>query len=185
MKKQLLLFFMLFGTFCSYSQGSSIYSIESEYTTTFGYRYFFDKTNSITGVSTQLCQLPVAGYYLGSKMINCYGNYVFCGVDSSTSSPPYLFKLYELDTLGNLVRTLPVSTASGYGPDLIHFNRSLTSPLYYGIKPNGIARDFVRIDPITGATAVLASINIPNYTTTPNSVIASVIGSMLTKSRAM
>jgi len=155
------------------SQNNSFYSIESEYTTTFGYRYFFDKTNPSTGLSTQLSQLPIAGYYLGSKFFNCYGNYVFCGVDSSTTSAPFLYKLYEIDTLGNIVRTLPLSSATGNSPDLIHFNRSFSSQMYYGIKwTGGDVRQYVSIDPLSGAINILASITIPYHSVTPISVMA-------------
>ncbi|CAN5309855.1 hypothetical protein BH10BAC1_BH10BAC1_01620 [soil metagenome] len=154
------------------SQNNSFYSVESEYTTTFGYRYFFDKTNPSTGLSTQLSQLPIAGYYLGSKFFNCYGNYVFCGIDSSTTSTPYLIKLFEVDTLGNVVRTLPVSSMSGAGPDLIYFAQSLNSQMYYGIRVTATsAREFVSIHPITGVYTVLASIYLPYSQPTPTSAI--------------
>lgn len=172
MKNKILTLCFAALSFNSFSQGTSFYSIESEYTTTFGYRYFFNKTNTATGISTQLSQLPIAGYSLGSKFFNCYGNYVFCGVDSSTTSTPYLFKLFEVDTLGNVVRTLPVSSASGAGPDLIHFNRSFSSQMYYGIIRNGYDRDYVSIDPISGATTVIASITLPYHMITPISVMA-------------
>jgi Secretion system C-terminal sorting domain len=174
MKKKLAIVFCLvfINVASSFAQANSFYSVESEYTTTYGYRYFFDKTNTTTGISTQISQLPIAGFYYGINFFNCYGNYVFCGVDSSTTTSPYRYNLYEVDTLGNVVRILPLTSAYGASPDIIYLDRSQNSSLYYGLKWTGTdVREFISMDPLTGAVTVLASTTLLAHSPTIGSAI--------------
>ena len=157
----LLLTFVFFNS--SFAQTASVYAVESEYTTAFGYRYFFDKINSQTGDITQLAQLPIAGFYIGNAFINHQGNFVFTGIDTVPTSQ-YVYKIYEVDTLGNVVNALPVTNATGNGPDLLWLFQSRKCPVYYGIKWYGNdTRELVRIDPATGNDTVLAEISVPYH----------------------
>lgn len=112
MKKLLLPFLFSIFSFTLNSQTSSVYHVESEYTTANGYRYYFDKLDPQTGVSTRLSQLPVIGFFNGYSFFNCLGHYVFQGVDT-VGTGYSVHRLFELDTLGNLIRTIPMDTGSG------------------------------------------------------------------------
>ncbi|HRH67727.1 MAG TPA: hypothetical protein PLU53_15630, partial [Bacteroidia bacterium] len=118
---------------CSLSgQTSSVFHIETEYTPTNGYRYYFDKLDPQSGISVRISQLPVEGFFTGYSFFNCYGHFVFQGIDSVLPNGNYVNKLYELDTLGHLLRTLPMDTATGtwYKACL----PSADSPYYYALR---------------------------------------------------
>jgi hypothetical protein len=120
------------ASFCGTAQTNSVFHIETEYTPLNGYRYHFNKLNPQTGVSVRLTQLPIQGYYTGYAFFNCFDHYVFQGVDTTMSNGNYVNKLYELDTLGNLIRTIPMDTATGTWYKMCL--PSATSPFYYAIR---------------------------------------------------
>ncbi len=139
------------------AQTSPVYSVESNYTTQFGYRYFFDRIDPLTGAYTQVAQLPVIGFYTNIKFINCFGNYVFLGVDSASPPNTYYYKLYEVDTAtGVVVRAIPTDSGSVPGLSVVH--PSATGPDYYGIRQlNSGVYQLVSIDAITGAITIIST----------------------------
>lgn len=118
-------------TLCN-AQSSSVYHLETEYTPQNGYRYYFDKLDPQTGSSTRLAQLPVIGFFSGYGFFNCFGHYVFQGIDTTTANGNYINKLYELDTLGNLIRTITMDTASGTWYKACF--PSMNSPYYFALR---------------------------------------------------
>jgi hypothetical protein len=147
------------------AQTSSVYSFETEYTTQFGYRYFMTKLNTQTGFTTRLSQLPVKGHYTGVRsFMNHDDHFVFLGLDS-TSLIPYLYKVYELDTMGNLINSFIVNNTAPNqpGPELLYLFQAKGCPLYYGITWDANAnRNLVSINPATGINTVLATASTPN-----------------------
>ncbi|MCX6311288.1 MAG: T9SS type A sorting domain-containing protein [Bacteroidetes bacterium] len=172
MKNIFFLFLFVTSSFCISAQTSSVFGVESNYTVQNGYRYFFDKINPSTGAYTQIAQLPVNGFYTNIKFINCYGNYVFLGVDTAAPSSGYYFRLYEVDTAtGVVVRSIPTDT--GFVAKLEVCLPSSNGSNYYGIRnlPTGEFR-LVSINAITGVFTTISTTPILNQVVAPdNSVI--------------
>lgn len=134
MKNFLLLAVLSFVFSFVEAQTTSVYHVETEYTPQNGYRYYFDKINPQTGASTRLAQLPVSGYFTGYAFFNCFGHYVFQGVDTVTYQGMNINKLYELDTLGNLIRTVSLDTATGTWYKMCW--PASATPSYYALRWN-------------------------------------------------
>jgi hypothetical protein len=161
MKYTFLLLFAL-SSFGAKAIGTDIFSVESNYTTQFGYRYFFDRIDPFTGTYMQVAQLPVKGFYTNIKFINCFGNYVFLGVDSASPQNTYYYRLYEIDTAtGAVVRSIPTDT--GLVPKMEACHPSSTSPGYYAIRnlPTGEYR-LVYIDAVTGVSSTISTTPVLN-----------------------
>lgn len=163
MKNQLLLAIFCMGSLALRAQSSSVYHVESEYTPQNGYRYYFDKMDPQTGVSTRLTQLPIIGFFTGYSFFNCFGNYVFQGIDTTMPNGDYINKLYELDTLGNLVRTLPMDTATGTWYKMCL--PSADSPYYYALRWSTTGGQWVleTINAVTGSRSVQTLTQLANY----------------------
>lgn len=161
MKNLFLLLFAL-SSFGAKAIGTDIFSVESNYTTQFGYRYFFDRIDPFTGAYVQVAQLPVKGFYTNIKFINCFGNYVFLGVDSASPQNTYYYRLYEIDTAsGAVIRSIPTDTGSV--PRMEACLPSSTGPTYYAIRnlPTGEYR-LVSIDAITGVSTTISTTPVVN-----------------------
>ena len=130
MKNTILIVSLIFSL---NSFGQSLYGIESEYTPQYGYRYFFDKIDATTGNVTQLTQLPIINYFSYTYTPNCEGNYVFIAIDSSTSNP-YHFNFYELDTLGIIQSVVPADT--GTSGHYQYLRETFDGTRYVGIHIN-------------------------------------------------
>jgi hypothetical protein len=158
------IYFLLFSlsTFIAQAQNTAVYSVESNYTPQFGYRYFFDRIDPATGTYTQVAQLPVDGFFTNIKFINCFGNYVFLGVDSASPSNTYYYKLYEVDTAsGAVVRSIPTDTGSV--PGLSVCQPASNAAVYYGIRQlNSGAYQLVRINAVTGIFSVISTTPVLN-----------------------
>lgn len=163
MKKFLLLTLFCGALSSANAQTTSVYHIETEYTPINGYRYYFDKINPQTGVSTRLSQLPVIGFFSGYAFFNCFGHYVFQGIDTVTSSGTYINNLYELDTLGNLIRTLPMDTATGTWYKMAW--ASAGSPYYYALRMDILSSQWVleTINAINGSRVIQSLPALANY----------------------
>jgi membrane-bound inhibitor of C-type lysozyme len=157
-------YFLLFSLsgFIVQAQNSPVYSVESNYTAQFGYRYFFDRIDPATGAYTQVAQLPVMGFYTNIKFINCFGNYVFLGVDSASPANTYYYRLYEVDTAtGVVVRSIPTDTGSV--PKLSVCQPASNAPVYYGIRQlNSGAYQLVNINAVTGISIVISTTPVLN-----------------------
>lgn len=134
MKRHVLFIVLCFAFICGKAQTKSVFFVETVYTPLNGYQYFFSKLNAQTGTSVQITQLPVIGHYTGYGFFNCFNHYVFQGVDTVVPSGDYVNKLYEYDTLGNLIRTIPMDTANGTWYKMCL--PSATSPHYYALHWN-------------------------------------------------
>lgn len=163
MKKLLLLTLICGALFSANAQTTSVYHIETEYTPQNGYRYYFDKINPQTGVSTRLSQLPVIGFFSGYAFFNCFGHYVFQGIDTTTSSGTYINKLYELDTLGNLIRTITMDTATGSWYKMAW--ASAGTPYYYALRLDILTSNWVieTINATNGTRTILPLPALANY----------------------
>ncbi len=163
MKKLLLLSLLCATTIFASAQTTSVYHIETEYTPQNGYRYYFDKIDPQSGVSTRLSQLPVDGFFSGYAFFNCFGHYVFQGIDTVTSNGNYINKLYELDTLGNLIRTLPMDTATGTWYKMCW--PSAGTSTYYALRNDILSSQWVieTINAITGTRTILPLPTLANY----------------------
>ena len=162
--KKLLLLTLFCGVLLSVNaQSTSVYHVETEYTPLNGYRYYFDKINPQTGVSTRLSQLPVIGYFSGYAFFNCFGHYVFQGVDTVTSNGTYINNLYELDTSGNLIRTIPMDTANGTWYKMCW--PSAGTSFYYALRWNTSNGQWVieTINAINGSRTIVALTALGNY----------------------
>lgn len=162
-KKLLLAFCFCIALVSVKAQTTSVYHIESEYTPQNGYRYYFDKINPQTGISARLTQLPIIGFFTGYSFFNCFGHYVFQGIDTTTSSGTYINNLYELDTLGNLIRTIPMDTATGTWYKMCW--PSAGTPVYYALRWNTLNGQWVMetINAVNGTRSVLALPALANY----------------------
>lgn len=136
------------------AQTNSVFLITTEYTPQTGYNYYFDKLNPQTGVSTHLTLLPAVGHYTGYAFFNCYNHYVFQGVESIAPNGDCVNKLYELDTLGNLIRTLPMDTTTGTWYKMCL--PAAGSPVYYALRWNTSIGQYQieTINAITGTRTV-------------------------------
>ncbi|MGL4599746.1 MAG: T9SS type A sorting domain-containing protein [Bacteroidia bacterium] len=150
MKKILVLLLLSCGFFAQ-AQTSSVFHVESEYTVQYGYRYFFDKLNPQTGVSTQIAQLPIVGFFSGTGFFNCFGHYVFQGVDSVLQNGDNANALYEVDTLGNLIRSFPMDTAQGSW--YLSTFPSAGTAFYYAIRLDVFTGNWIfeKINAVSGA----------------------------------
>jgi hypothetical protein len=133
--KRLVLFTVLcFAFVYGNAQTKSVFFVETVYTPQNGYQYFFSKLNAQTGTSAQITLLPIIGNYTGYGFFNCFNHYVFQGVDTTAPNGDYINKLYEIDTLGNLIRTIPMDTAVGTWYKMCL--PSATGPYYYALYWN-------------------------------------------------
>lgn len=161
--KKLFLLLLLSAWMAAPAQTSSVFHVETEYTVQFGYRYFYDKLDPQTGVSTRLSQLPVYGYFTGFGFFNCYNHYVFQGIDTVLPNGNYVNRLYELDTLGNLIRSIPMDTAVGTW--YVSCLPSASSPYYYALRRNTSNQLLVleKIDALSGSRTITPLPAISSY----------------------
>lgn len=187
MKKLLLLLVVCAVQNCITVHAASVYHIETEYTPQNGYRYWFDKMDPQTGSSVRITQLPVNGFFTGYAFFNCFGHYVFQGIDTTTSNGNYINKLYELDTLGNLIRTLPMDTATGTWYKMCV--PAAGSPYYFALRWNINTGQYQmeKINAINGSRTIQAlpalsaySFNNSDFTITRNDVIWMGMGDQMT-----
>lgn len=156
MNKRVLFILLCCAPIFGKAQTTSVFHVETVYTPLNGYQYFLDKLNPNTGVSQQLTQLPIIGYYTGYAFFNCFDHYVFQGIDTTAPNGDYINKLYEYDTLGNLIRTIPMDTTTGTWYKMCL--PSAGSPYYYAIRWNTTTQQFQveTIHAITGARTIQA-----------------------------
>lgn len=159
----LLLLLSISVSFNLSAQTTSVYHLETEYTTQNGYRYYFDKLDPQTGTSVRIAQMPIQGFFTGYAFFNCYGHYVFQGIDSVLTNGQYINKLYEVDTLGNVVRSLPMDTANGtwYKACL----PAAGTPMYYALRWNTISGQWnlESINALTGSRTTQVLLTLTNY----------------------
>lgn len=150
MKRHVLFIVLCLAFLCTHAQTKSVFFVETVYTPLNGYQYYLSKLNAQTGASTQIMLLPVSGHYTGYGFFNCFNHYVFQGVDTALANGNYVNKLYEYDTLGTLIRTIPMDTTTGtwYKTCL----PSATGPYYYALyaNPNTGHHEIQTINAING-----------------------------------
>lgn len=149
--KKLLVLLLVVCSMRGSAQNASLFHLETEYTVQFGYRYFFNKLDRNTGVSSRITQLPIEGYFNDIGFFDCYNHYVFQGIDSVLQNGNYINKLYELDTLGNIIRALPMDTATG-----TWYKKCLPAagtPFYFALRWNTSSGNWVleKINAVSGA----------------------------------
>lgn len=146
--------------FGSFAQTNSIFGVESEYTTTYGYRYFFDRLSTVDGSITQIQQLPVTGFSIQEGFFNCRGNFVFVATSDSIPYP-----VLEVDTLGNVINMFSLGTNSFAIAQV--FVPAPDADKYYGLRILGSGGwELFEMD---GSTGVINSL-----TTVPsNSILSS------------
>lgn len=163
MKRAFLLFAAIIASQTVF--GQKLHGVESEYTVTYGYRYFFDEIDVATGNITQLTQLPIINYFADTYFTNCKGNSVFIAIDSSTTNP-YHFNFYELDSFGNIVSIVPADTAT-FGR-YNYVREAMDGSVYYALFLNTDLpmweTQMVSIDKQTGARTVMGSLTGTVYT---------------------
>jgi hypothetical protein len=164
MKRHVLFIVLCIAAICSKAQTTSVFFVETVYTPLNGYEYYLSKLQPQTGASSQITQLPISGHYTGYGFFNCYNHYVFQGVDTAATPNGNINKLYEYDTLGNLIRTIPMDTSTGTWYKMCL--PSPTSPHYYALRWNtGTGQyEIETIHALTGSRTALALPQLQFYT---------------------